>query len=141
MLCLVARVRNLALELASASGSGPESYISWLERAFLRSSVLLGCRPEASNCWLEQDFLRSSEGSLCLVARATTPSLERATNISVGSSGITHHFFHLFTSQTLDSAASLSTLNFSLGFHLFLVCCYPKFFVRKVEGVEGFLLI
>ncbi|KAF5932586.1 hypothetical protein HYC85_028757 [Camellia sinensis] len=61
VLCLVARAR-----------------VSSLERAFLRSSELRGCRPEASSFWLERAFLRSSEDFLCLVARATKSSLERA---------------------------------------------------------------
>ncbi|CAL5432218.1 unnamed protein product [Camellia sinensis] len=40
-LCLVGRARVASLERAMASGSGPESCVSWLERAFLGSSGLV----------------------------------------------------------------------------------------------------
>ena len=108
--CFFARARVCTLErafrvfrfcsdaaLARASYSSLERancmfWASSLERAFLHSSMLLGCRPVASCCSLEQDFERSSEVSLCLVARATTPSLERGTYISVHSSS----FFFTF---------------------------------------------
>ena len=114
---------------------------SSLERRSGRLSVLLGCRPEASHCWLERGFLRSSESSLCLVARATNPSLERACVISVVSSGITFHFFFPFDFKTIDSTPSLSTLTFSLGIDLLRVGFYPKSFVRKIEGGLGCDLI
>ena len=114
---------------------------SSLERAFCRSSVLLGYRPEASSSWLERAFLRSSEAFLCLVARATNPSLERACFISVGSSGENFTFSSPSLFQTLDLRPSLSRLAFSLRNHLLLVWIYPWCFVKKVESVESFDLI
>ena len=58
----------------------PEGVSSSLDRAFFRSSELL-------SCWLEQGFLGASVVSLCLVARATKSSLERACPVYIRSSG------------------------------------------------------
>ena len=60
-------------------GSGPESCSFWLERAFRGSSGL-------GFSTLDRELLGSSESFLCLVARATNPSLERACFISADSS-------------------------------------------------------
>ena len=62
--CLVDRARVASLERAIASGSGPESCISWLERDFFARAVWVffararslslvrasGCRPEGLSC-------------------------------------------------------------------------------------------
>ena len=69
-----------------ASGSGLESCLSWLERAFLGSSGL-------GFSSLYRELLGSSEGFLCLVARATKSSLERACFISADSSDFELQFF------------------------------------------------
>ena len=66
-------------ERCVAPGSGPESCSSWLERAF-RGSSGLGFSS------LDRELLGLSESFLCLVARATNPSLERACFISADSS-------------------------------------------------------
>ena len=141
------RARVASLERAIASGSGPESCISWLERAFFARAVWLffararslslerasGCRPEGLSCWLERasfrssallsfrlerELLGSSESFLCLVARATKASLERECFISAVSSDFKHHFFTPLFDQTLDPRPSLSTLTFSLRIDL-----------------------
>ena len=78
--------------------------------------------------WLEREFL-------CLVARATKSSLERACFISADSSVFEHHFFTPFFFLTLDPRLSLSKLTFSLRIDL------PRAFVKKIEGVESFVLI
>ena len=49
-LCLVGRARVASLERAMASGSGPESCVSWLERAFLGSSGLVCSSLEREVC-------------------------------------------------------------------------------------------
>ena len=130
-----------SLERAMASGSGPESCVSWLERSglvFARARGLsleraCGCRPEGSSCWLERAFFRSSallsfwlerellgssESFLCLVARATKASLERACFISADSSDFELHFFTFFLIHTLIPRLSLSKLTPSLRFDL-----------------------
>ena len=63
--------RAIVSSLERVSGYRPEGLSSSLDRVFFRSSELLGC-------WLEQGFLGSSVSFLCLVARATKSSLERA---------------------------------------------------------------
>ena len=72
--------RAIVPSLERESGVRPEGLGSSLDRAFFRSSELLGC-------WLEQGFLGSSVVSLCLVARATKSSLERACPVYIHSSG------------------------------------------------------
>mgnify|MGYP003703521487 CR=1 FL=1 len=67
---------------------------------------------------LDRELLGSSESFLCLVARATKSSLERACFISADSSDFEHHFFTFSFYQTLDPRPSLSTLIFSLRFEL-----------------------
>ena len=63
--------RAIVLSLKRESGYRPEGLSSSLDRVFFRSSELLGC-------WLAQGFLGSSVSFLCLVARVTKSSLERA---------------------------------------------------------------
>ena len=99
--------RAIVSSLERESGYRPEGLSSSLDRVFFRSSELLGC-------WLEQGFLGSSVVSLCLVARATKASLERACFISADSSVFEHHFFTFFFFQTLDPRLSLSKLTLSL---------------------------
>ena len=69
-LCLVDRARVASLERAIASGSGPESCLSWLERAsfaravwiFLRAIENFLARARVFCVWsLERQRLRSSE--------------------------------------------------------------------------------
>ena len=66
--------RAIVPSLERVSGYRPEGLSSSLKRYFFRSSELLGC-------WLEQGFLGSSVVFLCLVARATKSSLERACQV------------------------------------------------------------
>ena len=66
--------------LERKSGYRPEDVSSSLDRVFFRSSELL-------DCWPELGFLGSSVDSLCLVARATKSSLERACPVYIHSSG------------------------------------------------------
>ncbi|KAF5943114.1 hypothetical protein HYC85_020756 [Camellia sinensis] len=73
--------RAIVPSLERVSGFRPEGLSSSLDRAFFRSS-------EHLSCWLEQGFLGSSVVSLCLVARATKSSLERACPVYIHSSGI-----------------------------------------------------
>ncbi|KAF5936467.1 hypothetical protein HYC85_027596 [Camellia sinensis] len=84
-MCLEARARSLALELASASSSGPESCVSWLERAFLRSSERVVCF----------GFLRSSE---LFFARACFWVADLNLRI-VGSSELYHNFITDFETK------------------------------------------
>ena len=72
--------RAIVPSLERVSGYRPEGLSSSLDRVFFRSSELLGC-------WLEQGFLGSSVAFLCLVARATKSSLERACPVYIRSSG------------------------------------------------------
>ncbi|KAF5939912.1 hypothetical protein HYC85_021079 [Camellia sinensis] len=53
-LCLVGRARVASLERALAPGSGPESCVSWLERAFLGSSGLVCSFAQARSWSLER---------------------------------------------------------------------------------------
>ena len=100
-----------SLERAVAPGSGPESCLSWLERAF-RGSSGLGFSS------LDRELLGSRESFLCLVARATKASLERACFISADSSVLNITFSLSFFDQTLDPRPSLSKLIFSLRIDL-----------------------
>ena len=72
--------RAIVPSLERVSGYRPEGLSSSLDRAFFRSSELLAC-------WLEQGFLGSSVVSLCLVARATKSSLERACPVYIRNCG------------------------------------------------------
>ena len=156
---------------------------SSLERAFRRSSELLRLvlRPERCVSWLERAFLRSSERGACFrVLRSSEHFVARASfwvadlkHRVFGSSElffarawifvsgrssdhvfaraslfslnrqqrVFNQFFYLFLFPNPRSDSSLSLHTFYPRFHLVLGCFYPRSFIKKLEWVEGFSLI
>ena len=117
-----------------ASSARPESSVSWLERASLRSSELLVLRssePFLARArifcvWsLERPGVRSSEPILLKYAAACFRSV----------------FQPLQFQKTLGYEFSLSQLIFFPRIDLVRVCFYPSCFTKKVEESEGFHLI